>query len=78
VRRFREAEGDDEGRFKIFQSNRWLWEGIRGEVKAWSLANYGRWNAEQPAWLTPGLLAKIPDDFVPKVNAAERRRSDCA
>jgi hypothetical protein len=39
---------------------------IREKVAAWCQANYDRWKAESPAWLTPGLLAKIPDDCCPK------------
>jgi hypothetical protein len=69
IRFFHEAEGNDEKRFNIFLNNRGLWEEIRPEVKAWSLANYDRWKADKPVWLTPGLFSKIPDDFVPKVKA---------
>ncbi len=65
VRKFRSAYGDDERRAKIFAYNELLWESIRGEVAAWCQANYDRWKAESPAWLTPGLLAKIPDDCLP-------------
>ena len=64
---FREAEGDDERRIDTFNNNEQLWASIRAEVAAWSKANFGRWLAEQPAWLTPGLLDKIPDDCIPKL-----------
>jgi hypothetical protein len=66
VRKFRTADGDDEGRIDVFNINEQLWESIRQEVAAWSHANYGRWKAESPAWFTPGLIAKIPDDCIPK------------
>ena len=67
VRCFREAEGDDERRVvEVFTTNERLWQSIREEVADWCLANYDRLKAESPAWLTPGLLAKIPDDFIPK------------
>ncbi len=36
-------------------------------MAAWSKARYCRWLAEQPAWLTPGLLDKIPHDCIPKL-----------
>ncbi len=65
VRKFRTADGDDERRIDIFKTNELLWESIRGEVAAWCQANYDRWKAESPAWLTPGLLAQIPDDCLP-------------
>ena len=67
VRSFREREGDDERRIDIFNRNEVLWASIREEVAAWSQANFRRWLAEQPVWLTPGLLDKIPDDCIPKL-----------
>ena len=66
VSKFRTADGDDERRIDIFKTNELLWESIRGEVAAWCHANYDRWKAESPAWFTPGLIAKIPDDCIPK------------
>ena len=42
------------------------WQSIREKVAAWCQASYDRWKAESPAWLTPRLLAKIPDDCLPK------------
>ena len=66
VRKFRTADGDDERRIDIFNNNELLWESIRPEVTAWCHANYDRWKAESPAWFTPGLIAKIPDDCIPK------------
>ena len=67
IRCFREAEGDDERRIGIFSTNEVLWESIRDEVAAWSKASYCRWLVDRPAWLTPGLLDKIPDDCIPKL-----------
>ncbi len=67
VRCFHEREGDDERRVQIFNANERLWASMRAELAAWSKANYCRWLAEQPAWLTPGLLDKIPDDCIPKL-----------
>jgi hypothetical protein len=36
-------------------------------VAAWCQANYLRWKAESPTWLTPGLLAMIPSYCIPKL-----------
>jgi hypothetical protein len=66
IRLFSEADGDDERRIDIFNNNELLWESIRPEVTAWCHANYDRWKAELPAWFTLGLIAKIPDDCIPK------------
>jgi hypothetical protein len=67
VRFFHEAEGNDERRTQIFLKSERLWGSIRDEVEAWSQANFRRWLVEQPAWLTAGLLVKIPDDCIPKL-----------
>jgi hypothetical protein len=67
IRQFRERQGDDERRMEIFNEHVRLWESIQGEVKAWLKANYTRWLAEKPAWFTPALIAKIPDDLLPKL-----------
>ncbi len=66
VRFFNETHGDDESRTQIFNFNELLWGSIREKVAAWCQANYDRWKVKSPAWLTPGLLAKIPDDCLPK------------
>jgi hypothetical protein len=65
VRYFRDTEGDDESRIRIILYHHALWAPIRTEVKAWVIANYPRWKSEPVAWLTPGLIAKIPSDFIP-------------
>jgi hypothetical protein len=68
IRVFRETEGSDQRRVDhIFNTNEQLWASIREEVAKWSQANFRRWLAEQPEWLTPGLLDKIPDDCIPKL-----------
>ena len=66
IRTFHERNGDDERRMEIFNINELLWESVRQEVAAWCQANYDRWKAVSPAWFTPGLIAKIPDDCIPK------------
>ena len=70
-RHFHESLGDDARRMEIFSKNIRLWRSIQGEVQSWVESNYDTWKAEQPAWLTPGLLLMIPDDFLPKAQVAE-------
>jgi hypothetical protein len=65
VRYFHEAADDDERRIKIFLFSPALWSEIRGDVKAWTLDNFGRWKAEKADWFTVGLIKRLPDDFMP-------------
>jgi hypothetical protein len=41
---------------------------IIGEVKAWVLANYERWDQEKPAWFNEAAVACIPSDMIPIPN----------
>jgi hypothetical protein len=66
VRIFHQAEGDDERRVDIFNTNRCLWESIREDVDAWLRGQYAGWKRQQPPWLTPALLAMISDACIPK------------
>jgi hypothetical protein len=78
IRNFREAEGNDEVRFAIFDLNVHKWLSIRGEVKLWVKCNYTKWVQEQPSWFTAGLVAKIPDDMIPLhnlLNEVEAKRN---
>jgi hypothetical protein len=58
--RSEERKGD------IFTNNKKMWLPIREDVKVWTLANWWKWKREKPAWLTEGLVGKIPDDMIPK------------
>jgi hypothetical protein len=55
---------EDADRIAVFRDNKVLWRRIRGDVKAWSLANWDRWAVEKPPWFTPGLISTIPDEFI--------------
>ena len=58
-------DGNDEVKLAIMECNRSHWRGIEQEVRAWTLANWGKWEAEQPDWFTAELQTAIPDDFIP-------------
>jgi hypothetical protein len=68
----------DEVRMKILKIEQRKWKKIRPEVKEWVLGNWWRWKDEKPAWFTESLIAKIPDDFIPReedrVELREMRR----
>jgi hypothetical protein len=79
---FHDAE-DDEHRMAIFDFQQCKWEPSKEEVRAFTLANWARWKAEKPAWFDDGMVARVPDGFIPvaevaALNAAQggkRRRS---
>ena len=56
---------NEEVKAAIFTKNRNLWVEIEEDVKEWVMNNWWRWKEEQPAWLTEGIIAKIPDEFIP-------------
>jgi hypothetical protein len=57
---------DDEDKFKLFRSQRLLWEReIGAEVRAWTMANWARWEEEQPGWFTDATKVLVPDEYIP-------------
>jgi hypothetical protein len=72
---------NEEVKAAIFTKNRNLWVEIEEDVKEWVMNNWWRWKEEQPAWLTEGIIAKIPDEFIPSeesrvaLNRMRRRSS---
>ena len=45
--------------------NRKLWMSIRGDVKAWTLENWERWEEERPEWFNNEFKGKLDDDMIP-------------
>jgi hypothetical protein len=62
---FLDNEGHDDKRSAVFDDNRRSWRSIEEDVKAWTLASWPRWEAEQPEWFTERRIATIPDDYIP-------------
>jgi hypothetical protein len=58
---------NDEDRIKMFihGQNRLLWKDIRGDVKAYTLANWERWEADEPEWFNDNFKGSVDDDMVP-------------
>ena len=56
---------------------------IESDVRAYSLENWHRWEAEKADWFDDDFKACVPDDFIPKfsldelkkIGGGERRRS---
>jgi hypothetical protein len=76
--KFIEADGD-ERKSRIFVFNKKMWLSIRGDVKAWTLENWERWEDEQPEWFNDNFRAAVDDDMIPpaslrKLNGGSKRR----
>jgi hypothetical protein len=77
IRSFSQAP-DDEHRIQVFRWNENLWSPVRRDVKKWTKEKFSVWRAENPAWLTDEVIARIPDEFMPAaalavLNASGRR-----
>ena len=74
---------DDESKAKVFLNHEDMWSDIRGEVKEYTLKNWGRWESEKPTWFDENFKAGVPDEFIPKAalddlnkqHGGKRRRS---
>ncbi|GMI28241.1 hypothetical protein TeGR_g4461, partial [Tetraparma gracilis] len=53
----------DENKKAVFKYNKKQWLSIRGDVKAWTLENWERWEEEQPEWFTDAWKARIDEDM---------------
>jgi hypothetical protein len=65
IRFFKGNAGDDEKQIAVFSLSMIKWEPIAAEVRAWTKQHYSRWKVESPSWFTKGLIAGIPDDYMP-------------
>jgi hypothetical protein len=65
VRYFRANAGDEEKQIAVFAMNMKKWTPIADEVRAWTKLCFKRWKDERPSWFTKGLIAGIPDDYIP-------------
>lgn len=41
------------------------WASIKPEVRAFTHANWARFEEEQPPWFNPGFIAKVSDEMIP-------------
>ena len=57
---------DDGARMVVISANTDLWSDIKGDVEAFTLANWARWEVEKPDWFTEGFKAGVTDDYMPK------------
>jgi hypothetical protein len=77
---FTKEGATDASKMGIHKKRRRLWTHLRPEVKEWTLANWARFEQEDPAWFSPALIANVDDDMIPpnslaRLGGGRRRRS---
>ena len=65
---------DDPTRMTVFTSHSDLWSDIKDDVKAFTFANWARWEAEKPTWFNDNFKALVPDEYIPKAALDELNR----
>jgi hypothetical protein len=80
---FTKEGATDASKMGIHDYRRRLWKHLRPEVKEWTLANWARFEREEPEWFSPAQIATVDDDMIPAGSLArlkqdgggQRRRS---
>ena len=65
---------DDAKRMFIFRMHTDLWSDIEVDVKAYTMANWARWEAERPEWFDEGFKMSVPDRFIPELSLEELKK----
>ena len=71
---FTKEGASDASKMDIFTFRRRLWKHLRPEVKEWTLANWARFEREDPDWFSPALIAQVEDDMIPPGSLASLNR----
>jgi hypothetical protein len=71
---FTKEGATDASKMEIHYFRRRLWKHLRPEVKEWTLANWARFEQEDPEWFSPALIANVDDDMIPPNSLARLRR----
>ena len=64
---------DDQQKTRVLRKNRKQWASIRGDVKAWTLENWERWEEEKPAFFNDAFKASVDDDMIPAASLRKLR-----
>jgi hypothetical protein len=72
---FTKEGATDASKMEIHTTRRRLWTHLRPEVKEWTLANWARFEREQPDWFSPGLIGQVDDDMIPPGSLEGLRRA---
>jgi hypothetical protein len=58
-------DGDDEQKSAIFKKHPICRRMVEGDARAWTLANWEKWEAKKPAWFTDAWIDSVPNDCIP-------------
>jgi hypothetical protein len=58
-------DSDDEMKSTIFSKHPSHRKKMEGEIKAWTLANWERWDKEKPKFFTDAWIDSVPNDCIP-------------
>jgi hypothetical protein len=72
--KFTKEGATDASKMEIHTLRRRLWKHLRPEVKEWTLANWARFEREDPEWFSPALIANVDDDMIPAGSLARLNR----
>ena len=72
---FTKEGATDSSKMSIHLRRRRLWKHLRPEVKDWTLANWARFEREQPDFFTAAKIAQVDDDMIPPGSLEGLRRA---
>jgi hypothetical protein len=72
---FTKEGATDASKMQIHWYRRRLWKHLRPEVKEWTLANWARFETEQPDWFTAAKIAQVDADMIPPGSLEGLRRA---
>ena len=72
---FTKEGATDSSKMEIHTFRRRLWMHLRPEVKEWTLANWARFEREQPDFFTAAMIAQVDDDMIPPGSLEGRARA---
>jgi hypothetical protein len=62
---FTKEGATDASKMSIYTKRHRLWKHVRGDVKDWTLANWARFEREQPDWFNAAIIGQVDDDMIP-------------
>ena len=62
---FTKEGATDRSKMEIHVKRHRLWKHLRPEVKEWTLANWARFEREQPDGFDAAVISQVEDDMIP-------------
>jgi hypothetical protein len=74
VKKFKEGN-DSVKADAAFDTSKQHWKSVEEDVRAWVVANWDRWEEENPPWLSDAYKARVPVEYIPQDGDARKRES---